>query len=114
MEALIKRTRDGGAEIVALLKSGSAFYAPSASAVDMVEAILKDQKRILPCAVLCEGEYGLDNVIVGLPVRLGRAGAEAIVEYELTTDERAALMASAAAVRELCGAVDRLLSASLA
>jgi malate dehydrogenase len=113
MEALIKRTRDGGAEIVGLLKSGSAFYAPSASAVDMVEAILKDQKRVLPCAVLCEGEYGLDNVIVGLPVRLGRGGAEAIVEYELTTDERAGLTASAAAVRELCGAVDRLLPASL-
>jgi malate dehydrogenase len=110
MEALIKRTRDGGAEIVGLLKSGSAFYAPS---VDMVEAILKDQKRVLPCAVLCEGEYGLDNVIVGLPVRLGRGGAEAIVEYELTTDERAGLTASAAAVRELCGAVDRLLPASL-
>jgi malate dehydrogenase len=114
MDALIKRTRDGGAEIVGLLKSGSAFYAPSASAVDMVDAILKDQKRILPCAVLCEGEYGLDNVIVGLPVRLGRGGAEAIVEYELTADERAGLTASAAAVRELCGTVDRLLSASLA
>ncbi|HJR76114.1 MAG TPA: malate dehydrogenase [Nitrospiraceae bacterium] len=113
MEALIKRTRDGGAEIVGLLKSGSAFYAPSASAVDMVEAILKDQKRVLPCAVLCEGEYGLDNVIVGLPVRLGRGGAEEIVEYELTADERAGLMASAAAVRELCGTVDRLLSVSL-
>jgi malate dehydrogenase len=112
MEALIKRTRDGGAEIVGLLKSGSAFYAPSASAVDMVEAILKDQKRVLPCAVLSEGEYGLDNVIVGLPVRLGRGGAEAIVEYELTADERAGLTASAAAVRELCGTVDRLLSAS--
>ena len=109
IEALIKRTRDGGAEIVGLLKSGSAFYAPSASAVDMVEAILKDQKRVLPCAVLCEGEYGLRDVIVGVPARLGRKGAEAVVEYELTAEERAALEASAAAVRELCGVVDRLL-----
>lgn len=109
IEALIKRTRDGGAEIVGLLKSGSAFYAPSASAVDMVDAILNDQKRVLPCAVLCEGEYGLRDVIVGVPARLGRKGAEAVVEYELTAEERAALEASAAAVRELCGAVDRLL-----
>ncbi|HEX2056497.1 MAG TPA: malate dehydrogenase, partial [Nitrospiraceae bacterium] len=114
IDALIQRTRDGGAEIVSLLKSGSAFYAPSASAVDMVEAILKDQKRVLPCAVLCEGEYGLHDVIVGVPVRLGRGGAEAILEYELTAEERAGLTASAAAVRELCGAVDRLLSVSLA
>jgi malate dehydrogenase len=109
IEALIKRTRDGGAEIVGLLKSGSAFYAPSASAVDMVDAILNDQKRVLPCAVLCEGEYGLRDVIVGVPARLGRKGAEAVVEYELTAEERAALEASAAAVRELCGVVDRLL-----
>jgi malate dehydrogenase len=109
MDALVKRTRDGGAEIVGLLKSGSAFYAPSASAVDMVEAIVKDQKRVLPCAVLCEGEYGLHNVIVGVPTRLGRGGAEAIVEYDLTAEESAALKASAAAVQELCGVVDRLL-----
>lgn len=109
MEALVERTREGGAEIVGLLKSGSAFYAPSASAVDMIEAILKDQQRILPCAVLCEGEYDLKNVIVGVPARLGRRGAEAIVEYDLTAEERAALKASAAAVRELCAAVDRLL-----
>jgi malate dehydrogenase len=110
LEALIKRTREGGAEIVGLLKSGSAFYAPSASAVDMAEAILEDQKRVLPCAVLCEGEYGLQNVIVGVPARLGRGGAEAIVEYDLSGDERASLAASATAVRELCAAVDRLLS----
>jgi malate dehydrogenase len=112
LQALIKRTRDGGAEIVSLLKSGSAFYAPSAAAVDMVEAILKDQKRVLPCAALCEGEYGLENVIVGVPVRLGRGGAEAIVEFDLTPEEHAGLKASAAAVRELCGAVDRLLPMS--
>ncbi|GIW53668.1 MAG: malate dehydrogenase [Nitrospiraceae bacterium] len=109
-EALIRRTRDGGAEIVNLLKAGSAYYAPSASVVEMVEAILKDQKRILPCAVLCEGEYDLQNVVVGVPVKLGRNGAEAIVEYELTADERAALHASATAVRELCAVVDRLMA----
>ncbi|HXF93752.1 MAG TPA: malate dehydrogenase [Nitrospiraceae bacterium] len=109
-DALIQRTRDGGAEIVNLLKAGSAYYAPSASVVEMVEAILKDQKRILPCAVLCEGEYGLHNVVVGVPVKLGRNGAEAIVEYELTAEERAALHASAAAVRDLCTVVDRLMA----
>ncbi len=109
--ALIKRTQDGGAEIVGLLKTGSAFYAPSAAAVDMVESIMKDQKRVLPCAMLCEGEYGLKDVIVGVPVTLGRAGGESIVEYELTAEERRALQASAEAVRELCGVVDRLLTA---
>ena len=109
LEAVVKRTREGGAEIVGLLKTGSAFYAPSASAVDMVEAIMKDQKRVVPCAVLCEGEYGLQNVVVGVPVKLGRGGAEQIVEYELTAEERAALETSAGAVRELCAAVDRLM-----
>jgi malate dehydrogenase len=109
LETIVKRTRDGGAEIVGLLKTGSAFYAPSASAVDMVDAIINDQKRVLPCAVLCEGEYGLQNVIVGVPVKLGRGGAEQIVEYELTPDERDALTTSATAVRELCAVVDRLM-----
>ncbi len=109
LEAIVKRTRDGGAEIVGLLKTGSAFYAPSASAVDMVDAIINDQKRVLPCAVLCEGEYGLQNVIVGVPVKLGRGGAEQIVEYELTVGERAALETSAKAVRELCATVDGLM-----
>jgi len=109
LEAIVKRTRAGGAEIVGLLKTGSAFYAPSASAVDMVDAIMNDQKRVLPCAVLCEGEYGLQNVIVGVPVKLGRGGAEQIVEYELTVGERAALETSAKAVRELCATVDRLM-----
>ncbi|WP_455388707.1 malate dehydrogenase [Petrachloros mirabilis] len=109
LDAIVKRTRDGGAEIVRLLKTGSAFYAPSASAVDMVEAIHHDQKRILPCAVLCEGEYGLQNVVVGVPVKIGRRGAEQVVEYELTTEERAALEVSAKAVRELCATVDRLM-----
>lgn len=110
LDAIVKRTRDGGAEIVGLLKTGSAFYAPSASAVDMVEAIHGDQKRILPCAVLCEGEYGLQDVVVGVPVKLGRGGAEQIVTVELTTDERTALHKSAEAVRELCAVVDRLMA----
>jgi malate dehydrogenase len=106
---LIRRTQDGGAEIVGLLKTGSAFYAPSASAVHMVEAIMNDEKRVVPCAMFCEGEYGLKDVIVGVPVTLGRGGGESIVEYDLTADERAALQASAGAVRELCAVVDRLL-----
>lgn len=110
LDAIIQRTRDGGAEIVGLLKTGSAFYAPSASAVDMVEAIYKDEKRVMPCSVLCEGEYGLKNVIVGVPVKIGRSGVEQIVEYELTVHERAALETSANAVRELCAAVDRLMA----
>ena len=110
LDAIVKRTRDGGAEIIGLLKTGSAFYAPSASAVDMIEAIHKDQKRILPCAVLCDGEYGLNNVVVGVPVKIGRGGAEQIMEYELTVDEQAALEASANAVRELCATVDRLMA----
>jgi malate dehydrogenase len=108
LDGIVKRTRDGGAEIVGLLKTGSAFYAPSAAAVDMVEAIMRDEKRVLPCAVLCEGEYGLKDVVVGVPVKIGRSGAEQIVEYELTAEERAALDVSANAVRELCAAVDRL------
>jgi malate dehydrogenase len=110
LDAIVRRTRDGGAEIVGLLKTGSAFYAPSASAVAMVESILRDEKQVMPCAVLCEGEYGLKNVVVGLPVKIGRGGAEAILEYDLTSDERAALETSANAVRELCGAVDRLMA----
>jgi malate dehydrogenase len=110
LEAIVQRTRDGGAEIVGLLKTGSAFYAPSASAVDMVEAIIKDQKRVMPCAVLCEGEYGLRDVVVGVPVQLGKGGAERVIVYDLTPDEQKALEVSAQAVRELCSAVDRLMS----
>jgi len=78
--------------------------------VDMVEAIVKDQKRVLPCAVLCEGEYGLQDVVVGVPVKLGRSGAEQVVEYELTAEEQAGLVNSARAVRELCATVDRLMA----
>ncbi len=110
LETLVQRTRDGGAEIVSLLKSGSAYYAPSAAVMTMVEAILKDQKRVLPCAAYCEGEYGLSGVFVGVPARLGRGGVEQIIEYELTPGERAALETSAAAVRELSAAVDRMLA----
>ena len=109
LESLVRRTRDGGAEIVNLLKAGSAYYAPSAAVVEMVEAMLKDQKRVLPCAALCEGEYGFTGVFVGVPVKLGRGGVEAIIEYDLTAEEHGALATSAAAVRELCSVVDRLL-----
>ena len=109
LDALIKRTREGGAEIVNLLKTGSAFYAPAASVVEMVEAITKDQKKILPCAVLCEGEYGFHDLVLGVPVKLGSNGAETIMEYALTTEERAALEASAQAVRELCDAVNQMM-----
>jgi len=110
LDEIVKRTREGGAEIVGLLKTGSAFYAPSASVVAMVEAIVKDQKKVLPCAVFCNGEYGLKDVVVGVPVRLGHGGAEQIVVYELTGEEQAGLADSARAVRELCATVDRLMS----
>ena len=101
IDAIIQRTRDGGIEIVNLLKTGGACYAPSAAVVEMVEAILKDQKKILPCAVYLEGEYGLRDVFVGVPVKLGAGGAEQILELTLTAEEHAALEKSAAAVREL-------------
>ncbi|HEY8169316.1 MAG: malate dehydrogenase [Candidatus Limnocylindrales bacterium] len=105
IEALVERTRNGGAEIVALLTSGSAFYAPAASAAQMAGAILGDTKAVLPCAVLLEGEYGVDGLFVGVPVKLGRAGVEDIVQIELTATEQAEFERSAAAVREL---VDKL------
>jgi malate dehydrogenase len=101
LDAIVKRTANGGAEIVNLLKTGSAYYAPSAAAVEMVEAILKDKKKILPCAVYLEGEYGINGLFVGVPVKLGAAGVEEIIQINLTTDERAALHKSAAAVQEL-------------
>jgi len=101
IEAINQRTRDGGIEIVNYLKTGSAYYAPSAGAVQMVSAILRDKKQILPCAVLLQGEYGIDDLFVGVPVKLGRAGMEEVIEIALTDDERAALGRSAAAVQEL-------------
>jgi malate dehydrogenase len=109
LEVLIKRTREGGIEIVNLLKTGSAFYAPAASVVEMVEAIAKDQKKILPCAALCAGEYGFNDLFLGVPVKLGAEGAEEIIEYKLTDQERAALEVSAKAVRELCAQVDQMM-----
>src|SRR5918999_1295246 len=101
--ALVKRTREGGAEIVNLLKSGSAYYAPAASTVEMVEAILKDKKKILPCAAYLTGQYGVRGLYVGVPVKLGRRGVDQIIEITLTGDEQAAFQRSAAAVRELVG-----------
>lgn len=101
IDAIVDRTANGGAEIVGLLKTGSAFYAPSLGAVEMAEAILKDKKKILPCAVFLEGEYGISNLFVGVPVKLGKNGVEQIIEISLTNDERAALHKSAAAVQEL-------------
>ena len=98
---IVQRTRDGGAEIVKLLKAGSAYYAPSAAVVEMVEAILKDKKKILPCAAYLEGEYGIKGLFVGVPAKLGARGIEQILEVKLTQDELAALQKSAAAVREL-------------
>jgi len=109
IDALVKRTQDGGAEIVALLKTGSAFYAPSASAVEMVEAIMQDSKKILPCAALCKGEYGVNGLFVGVPVKLGRRGVEEVVQLALTADEQAALVKSAAVVKEHCDLVDKMI-----
>ncbi len=101
LDEIVKRTANGGAEIVNLLKTGSAYYAPSLAAVEMAEAILKDKKKILPCAVYLEGEYGINNLFVGVPVKLGKNGVEQIIEISLTNEERAALHKSAAAVQEL-------------
>jgi malate dehydrogenase len=105
IDAIIQRARDGGAEIVKQLKTGSAYYAPSAAAVEMAEAILKDKKKILPCAAYLEGEYGIDGYFIGVPCKLGAAGLEQIIEIKLTDEEHAALMKSAAAVKELCDVI---------
>jgi len=100
LDAIVQRTRDGGAEIVKYLKTGSAYYAPSAGAVQMVEAIVNDQKRILPCAAWLQGEYGMSGLYLGVPCKLGRNGLEKVIEVELSADERAALEKSGQAVRE--------------
>jgi malate dehydrogenase len=105
LEQLVQRTRDGGAEIVKYLKTGSAYYAPSAAATEMVEAILKDKKKILPCAAYLEGEYGVNGYFVGVPCKLGARGLEQIIEIKLTDDENAALQKSANAVKELCAVI---------
>jgi malate dehydrogenase len=105
LEELVQRTRDGGAEIVKYLKSGSAYYAPSAAVTEMVEAILKDKKKILPCAAYLTGEYGIDGYYIGVPCKLGAAGLEKIIEIKLTAEEDAALKKSAEAVKELCAVI---------
>ena len=107
IDQIVTRTANGGAEIVSLLKTGSAYYAPSAAAVEMTEAILKDKKKILPCAAYLEGEYGINGLFVGVPVKLGERGIEEIIQINLTTDERAALNKSAAAVQELVNVLGR-------
>ena len=105
LDAIVQRTRDGGAEIVKHLKTGSAYYAPSAAAVEMVEAILKDKKKIVPCAVYLQGEYGIEGYYIGVPCKLGAAGLEQIIEIKLTPEEDAALKKSAEAVKELCAVI---------
>ncbi|HTE84798.1 MAG TPA: malate dehydrogenase, partial [Dehalococcoidia bacterium] len=108
LDKIIQRTRDGGAEIVGLLKSGSAFYAPAASTVSMMDAVLMDHKRILPCAAYLQGEYGINGLFVGVPVKLGADGIEQVIELKLTDEERAQLQHSADSVQELVEAMDRL------
>jgi malate dehydrogenase len=100
LDAIVDRTRNGGAEIVKHLKTGSAYYAPSAGAVQMAEAIVNDQRRILPCAAWLQGEYGMKDLFLGVPCKLGRRGLEKVIEVQLTPDEKAALQKSADAVRE--------------
>src|SRR3989440_1610774 len=108
LEEIVQRTRDGGAEVVKLLQKGSAFYAPAAAVAEMVDSIVFDQERVLPCAALCQGEFGIDGLFVGVPVRLGAAGVEEIVEIELDDAERSELEKSASAVRELVEALQNV------
>jgi malate dehydrogenase len=108
IDALVKRTANGGAEIVSLLKTGSAYYAPASAAVEMAEAILKDKKKILPCAAYLQGEYGFNNLFIGVPVKLGAKGVEQIIEIKLTDEEKTALAKSAAAVEELKNVLKKL------
>ncbi|HQN68198.1 MAG TPA: malate dehydrogenase [Smithellaceae bacterium] len=108
IEALSTRTRNGGAEIVGLLKTGSAYYAPASAAVEMAESILRDKKKILPCAAYLEGEYGISGLFVGVPVKLGKNGIEEIISLRLLPEEQKALEKSAAAVRELVDAMKRM------
>jgi malate dehydrogenase len=109
LAAIVERTRKGGGEIVALLKTGSAYYAPSAAAVQMAEAVLRDRKRVLPCAVYCQKEYGIGGYFVGVPCVIGAGGAERIVELELTDAERSAFNTSVAHVKELVAAVGKMM-----
>jgi malate dehydrogenase len=108
LDTIVQRTRDGGAEIVGLLKTGSAYYAPAASAIAMAESYLKDKKRVLPCAARLQGQYGLDNIYVGVPVVIGAGGVERIIEIDLDRGERAMFDKSVEAVRTLCEACTRI------
>src|SRR3954447_9508352 len=108
LEEIVQRTRDGGAEVGKLLQKGSAFYAPSAGVAEMVDSIVLDQKRVLPCAALCQGEYGIDNLFVGVPVKLGEGGIEEIVDIDLSDEEKQELAKSAGAVKELVEAMAAL------
>lgn len=108
IERLVKRTREGGAEIVSLLKTGSAFYAPASAACEMAEAILKDKKKILPCAAYLTGEYGIKDLFIGVPVKLGQGGIEEVIQIKLTPEEDAALKKSAEAVKGLVEAMKKL------
>ena len=108
IDALVERTANGGAEIVSLMKTGSAFFAPSSAAVEMAESILKDKKKILPCAAYLEGEYGINNLFIGVPVKLGANGIEEIIRIDLTHEEKSALQKSAAAVADLVEALKQL------
>ena len=108
IDSLVERTRNGGAEIVGLLKTGSAYYAPASAAVEMAEAILKDKKKILPCAVYLEGEYDIQNLFIGVPVKLGKNGMEEIIEVTLSDEEQKALLHSADAVQKLVDDMQRL------
>ncbi|MCU0538989.1 MAG: malate dehydrogenase [Desulfobacterales bacterium] len=108
IEALVTRTRNGGAEIVSLLKTGSAYYAPASAAVEMAESILKDKKKVLPCAAYLQGEYGIRDLFIGVPVKLGAKGVEQVIEIKLSAAENAALQKSAAAVQELKSALAKL------
>jgi malate dehydrogenase len=107
IDALVDRTRNGGAEIVKHLKTGSAYYAPSAAAVEMAASILKDKKKVLPCAALLEGEYGVNGLFVGVPVKLGSRGIEKIYEVKLEAGEKAQLDKSVAAVKELVEVMEK-------
>jgi malate dehydrogenase len=112
IEAIVQRTRNGGAEIVKHLKTGSAYYAPSAATVEMVESILKDKKKVLPCAALLEGEYGVNGLFVGVPVKLGSRGIEKIYELQLTSEEKTMLDGSVAAVTELVEVLEKKMAAA--
>jgi malate dehydrogenase len=108
LDAIVNRTRNGGAEIVALLKTGSAFYAPAAAAVEMAQAILRNERRVLPCAAFCRKEYGVGGYFVGVPARLGAGGVLDVLEFDLAADEQAAFDKSTQAVRDLMAGLAKL------